>query len=185
MPRRSTPAPVTSVPLSRVRIRLELPAVQLSVSLQVVARKVRHACRGTLASGRTLGPLLLMTALMLAFDGVATAAPTPGDLPAPVTTTAAGDGCTTAPDGHGLADFDRACAAHDECYSRGSTKSRRQCDDEFRAALHAECGRAYPSDVGDPNFRRLAAACHQTADIYYGAVRNRGRSHYEGSGNPA
>lgn len=174
-----------------VRGRFETESELLAVALQdgcgVRARRVLQGWM-PVSGVKALGIVSSIMTAMLVLDAVATAAPGSKD-PAPVATgvnvATAGDGCTTAPDGSGLADFGAACPAHDDCCSADSTKNRRECDDEFREDLHAGCSRAQSSDVSDPNLRRLAAACHQTADIYYGAVRNRGRSHYEGSGDPA
>jgi hypothetical protein len=160
-------------------------SVQEVDDLLMVHRQVENAWRAARSSGRLFIVLVSMTLALLASASTLSVTPASASPDSAGKVVATGDGCTDSPDGNGLADFDAACAAHDACYSTGSTESRLRCDDQFKDDLHAACGAAYPLDIEEPNFRRLAAACHQTAGIYYGAVRSRGRSHYEGSGDPA
>jgi hypothetical protein len=55
--------------------------------------------------------------------------------------------------------FESACNSHDACYAVCS-KSRAQCDNDFKASMYAQCN-------GN-------SACRTVADGFYGAVRARG-----------
>lgn len=91
-----------------------------------------------------------------------------------------GDGCTSAPDSWGKANFRPVCDRHDSCYSRSSTKDRKTCDEEFFAGLLGVCARAYPPY--QPITAAQYAGCNGVAAAYYAAVRQFGGSHYEGRG---
>ncbi len=88
-------------------------------------------------------------------------------------------GCTGVPDSYFGADFFPACAAHDLCYSPGSTLDRLTCDRRLYHDLMAAClatfGRTNPLRYG----------CLVQARIYYIGVRLLGRGNYNGSGSPA
>ncbi|MFI6026592.1 phospholipase A2 [Amycolatopsis magusensis] len=92
--------------------------------------------------------------------------------------TVQGDGCTFSPDSFFGANFRPACDAHDKCYSRGSGTPRLVCDQAFHSALTVACVNTFPS----PHPMRIQ--CTQAAMGYYVAVRQYGRSHYEGYGDP-
>ena len=101
------------------------------------------------------------------------AAPAPVGAPAVVMS----QYCTWSPDSWGRADFRPACAAHDQCYSPGSTTSRLACDERLRADLSIACAGVYGG--------ASLSTCHGVASTYYRAVRWFGRSRYLGTGNPA
>jgi hypothetical protein len=58
-----------------------------------------------------------------------------------------------------LSGFEPSCNSHDACYA-GCSKSRAQCDNEFKASMYAQCN-------GN-------SACRTVADGFYGAVRGGG-----------
>jgi hypothetical protein len=89
-----------------------------------------------------------------------------------------GDGCTDSPDSYGKAKFSSSCNAHDECYSSTSHTARKVCDKRLHASLDAACRRGYGKY--DP----YRYSCYGVADVYYHAVRQFGKSHYSGHGNP-
>lgn len=89
------------------------------------------------------------------------------------------NGCSYSPDSWGAANFRPTCDSHDICYSSTSDLSRKLCDQRLRYGLRAACDAAYP----DGN--QQETACLGAANTYYRAVRIFGRSHYEGTGDPA
>lgn len=93
---------------------------------------------------------------------------------------AAPDGCTGAPDGYGLADFEPACNTHDRCYSKKSHHNRKACDKALYRHLKAECKRTYAAFP--PRSAQQRNKCVATARVYYHAVRKFGSSHYNGQG---
>lgn len=89
------------------------------------------------------------------------------------------NGCSYSPDSWGEANFRPACDTHDICYSSTSHLSRQHCDQRLRYGLRAACDAAYPDGS------QQETACLGAANTYYRAVRIFGRSHYEGTGDPA
>lgn len=85
------------------------------------------------------------------------------------------NGCTGVPDsGPGGQNFRPACDRHDDCYGRNSKTDRLTCDLRLRTGLQDAC-RAFPV---------FLAECLAQSEVYYAGVRELGRGHYEGSGNP-
>lgn len=99
--------------------------------------------------------------------------------PNKVTPYAPPNGCSYSPDSWGEANFRPTCDSHDICYSSTSDLSRQHCDQRLRYGLRAACDAAY-SDGSQQE-----TACLGAANTYYRAVRILGRSHYEGTGDPA
>jgi hypothetical protein len=97
------------------------------------------------------------------------------------TTQSTTDSCTAVPDMFGRADFGRACAAHDVCYSRPSTTDRLQCDQQLLLGLILACNHGYPASADTP----LRLTCYTVAGIYYVGVRLFGGFFYMGSGSRA
>jgi hypothetical protein len=96
---------------------------------------------------------------------------------ASTSTSADADSCTAVPDNLGLANFARACAAHDLCY--GSSIDRLQCDLALFLSMRAECDRAYRTHPG------LRLTCFTVAAIYFIGVRIFGAPFYTGTGSRA
>lgn len=71
--------------------------------------------------------------------------------------------------------FKPACDNHDRCYSKGSKKDRKTCDNEFRTATAKIC-----VAKKKPGSGRIT--CLSTAAMYVTFVRAFGKSHYKGSG---
>lgn len=92
-------------------------------------------------------------------------------------TSAAPNGCSTPKVAKKLTKkwdevFKSVCNTHDKCYSKNSTKSRKTCDDSFRASMKNVCV-----------FRKDMKTCKKVADIYYYSVRAFGESNYKGKGS--
>ncbi len=107
-------------------------------------------------------------------SGMATANPVNGGVVAQVR----GDGCTKVPDSYFGANFRPACDKHDKCYSRNSSTDRKVCDQQLLRNLVKACKDKFGK------FNPLRYSCVDMAGVYYAGVRNLGRSHYHGHGNP-
>ncbi|PPK92255.1 phospholipase A2-like protein [Kineococcus xinjiangensis] len=83
------------------------------------------------------------------------------------------------PDRWFSADFRRACDIHDKGYGYGQRSSRLSVDRQLRYNLKQACNAAYRNNAV------TRAECHGVSEIYYAAVRNKSKSFYKGSGNPA
>ncbi len=72
--------------------------------------------------------------------------------------------------------FNADCNAHDVCYlaEGDASRSRAQCDSEFRNAMNATCTRTYVST--DIEHKR----CIGTASYYYWMVRAFGAPYFKG-----
>lgn len=68
--------------------------------------------------------------------------------------------------------FSSVCNSHDKCYSAASKKSRKACDEIFRASMKNVCA-----------FRKDVKVCKSVADVYYYAVRAFGKKNYKGKGS--
>lgn len=68
--------------------------------------------------------------------------------------------------------FKSVCNTHDKCYSKNSSKSRKACDNSFRASMKNVCA-----------FREDIKTCKKVADVYYYAVRSFGKKNYKGKGS--
>lgn len=111
--------------------------------------------------------------------GVASAAPAAEPAAQAPVMRIMGDGCTKVPDSFLGANFRPACDTHDKCYSRSSTTSRLNCDKQLVTDLRNAC----TSKFGKFDPRRYE--CVKMAGVYYIGVRNFGRSHYHGKGDPS
>ncbi|QWF84933.1 phospholipase A2 [Amycolatopsis sp. CA-230715] len=140
---------------------------------------------------RIMGGAVGAVALLALGAGTASADGAEGATPAAATQVAAhgesaprpvrvyGDGCTRVPDSFGWANFRPACDKHDKCYGKSSHTSRKNCDRALLGNLRKACAKAYSS------WNPLRYNCFDVSNVYYVGVRNFGRSHYQGKGDPA
>ena len=98
----------------------------------------------------------------------------------------------------GLVDYTEACNTHDKCYDRCNS-DRKDCDDDFLAAMRAKCSLTWGRSMEMPRNIRLQSfsgirvprpprlrlpedprleACYTTAQLYYEAVKRGGRGPY-------
>lgn len=71
--------------------------------------------------------------------------------------------------------FKPACDNHDRCYSKGSKKDRKTCDNEFRTAMTKIC-------IAKKKKGSARVNCFSKAAMYSTFVRTFGKGHYKGSG---
>ena len=84
------------------------------------------------------------------------------------------DSCNFVPDTFGLANFTKACDAHDACYS--SDTDRLDCDIALLEGLTKACAKAYPHS----SQLSLRLTCFTVAGIYFVGVRLFGAWFYTG-----
>jgi hypothetical protein len=81
------------------------------------------------------------------------------------------------------ANFTSECNNHDKCYSRGSDRSRKDCDKGLRIEMWSECHSTY-ARKGTKDYSRFKFnMCLDRTNDYYWGVRRFAKKHYHGSGS--
>jgi hypothetical protein len=82
------------------------------------------------------------------------------------------DYCSQTDDNVDGNDYSGACAAHDQCYSRGSSTDRIECDRQLADSIRRTCVEA----------GRTVVYCVSVSATYYIGVRALGWIYYDGNG---